>query len=255
MQAHLHEQLAVMLEDLRTQRTGWVASDLIAGCPDLARYCSEDGKTLLRIHGKRSLWDRAALVEFTDQVREVSDLALGPPFLIRTYLEQMRKSYFDAVHYAVAGILVLLMLYFRSGLRTFIALVPKVVGTLGMLGAMGLCGVNFNPANCMALPLTLGIGLVFGIHAVHRCLEHPDELLIEGSTGKSISLAAWTDIVSFGTMLTATNPAIFSIGFVMAVGVAANLLATYLLVPPLTVVFRERLTRGPGNAAVNQAGA
>jgi predicted RND superfamily exporter protein len=243
MQAHLHKQLGGLLETLQKQQTGLDIAQWKAKFPALLRYSSADGKTLLRVQGKHSLWERVALSEFTDQLATVTDRGVGPPYLIRSYLEQMRKSYFDAVRYAVAAIVVLLLLYFRSGLRTFIALVPKLAGTVGMLGAMGICGVNFNPANCMALPLTLGIGLVFGIHAVHRCLEHPDELLVDGSTGKSISLAAWTDIASFGTMLVASNPGIFSIGFVMAVGVGANLVATYLLVPPLVVIFRERLSK------------
>ena len=243
MQAHLHQELASMLQALRVQQTTLRLPEWKSRHPDVLRYSNEDGKTVLRIQGKKSLWERDSLTEFTDQVMTVTDRGMGPPFLIRSYLEQMRKSYYDAVRYAILAIVALLLIYFRSVLRTFIALVPKLAGTAGMLGAMGICGVEFNPANCMALPLTLGIGLVFGIHAVHRCLEEADELLVEGSTGKSISLAAWTDIVSFGTMLTASNPGIFSIGFVMAVGVAANLLATYLLVPPLVMLFRKQLRK------------
>ncbi len=241
MQTHLFGELSTMLGYLREHQTGLQLSQWSTQFPDLSRYSNSDGKTVLRVQGKRSLWERESLEEFTDQVASVTDRAIGPPFLIRSYLEQMRKSYYDAVGYAIVAIVVLLLAYFRALIPTFIALVPKVAGTLVMLGAMAICGVEFNPANCMALPLTLGIGLVFGIHAVHRCLEKPDELLVEGATGKSISLAAWTDIVSFGTMLTASNPGIFSIGFVMAVGVGANLLATYTMVPPLVVLFRDKL--------------
>lgn len=241
MEAYLYRELSVLLDFLHPHQTGLQIEDWKSGLPDLLRYSQADGTTLLRVQAKESLWERAPLERFTAEVSGVSEQAIGPPFLIRDYLEQMRKSYYDAVEYAVVAIILLLLLYFRALVTTFIALVPKVAGTLVMLGAMALCGIDFNPANCMALPLTLGIGLVFGIHAVHRCLEHPDQLLVEGSTGKSISLAAWTDIVSFATMLTASNPGIFSIGFVMAVGVAANLLATYTLVPPLVVLFRRHL--------------
>jgi predicted RND superfamily exporter protein len=243
MQVHLHAELQRMLGDLRQQHTGLTLQQWRVNFPALLRYSNEDGKTLLRVQSKVSLWERTPLTEFTRQLESVTDQVMGPPFLIRDYLEQMRASYYAAVRYAVVAIVLLLLLYFRCVIRTFIALIPKIVGTVGMLGAMGLCGVDFNPANCMALPLTLGIGLVFGIHALHRCLEHPEELLVEGSTGKSISLAAWTDITSFGTMLTASSPGIFSIGFVMAVGVGANLLATYLLVPPLVVLFRRQLSK------------
>jgi predicted RND superfamily exporter protein len=136
---------------------------------------------------------------------------------------------------------VLLALHFRSLVPTLIALVPKVVGAIGMFFAMALGGVELNPANCMALPLTLGIGLVFGIHAVHRCLEAPGALLVRGGTGKAIALSALTTIASFGTLMAASHPGIFSLGYVMATGVAANMLATFLLVPPLVVLFKNWL--------------
>jgi len=83
--------------------------------------------------------------------------------------------------------------------------------------------------------------LVFGIHAVHRCLECPDALLVSGATGKAIALSGLTTIASFGTLMVATHPGIFSLGFVMAFGVAANMIATYLLIPPLVVVFKKQL--------------
>ena len=95
----------------------------------------------------------------------------------------------------------------------------------------------------MALPLTLGIGLVFGIHAVHRLLESEEVLLVQGGTGKAIALSAWTTIASFGTLMVASHPGIFSLGFVMATGVGANMLATYLLVPPLIELSRNQLSR------------
>lgn len=243
MQRHLKAELDRTLVHLRRHQTHLDMSEWKAESSGVLRYSNSDGKTVLRVLAKDPLWERESLNAFVMEFDTVTDRGVGPPFLIRSYLEQMRRSYFDAVKYAVVCIVVLLLLHFRAVLPTVIALVPKVVGTVGMLAAMAVCGVDFNPANCMALPLTLGIGLVFGIHAVHRCLEHPDELLIGGSTGRAISLSAWTTIASFGTLMVASSPGIFSLGFVMAAGVGANLLATYLLVPPLVVLFRDRLKR------------
>jgi predicted RND superfamily exporter protein len=241
MQAHLKEELTHMLVGLGQQDASLELTRWKKHSPDLLRLSNLDGKTLLSVRSKGSLWNRDVLVGFLDQIESVTDRGLGPPFLIRNYLEQLRESYFDAVRYAVLAIVVLLGLHFRSATPTLIALVPKVVGAIGMFAAMSLAGIDLNPANCMALPLTLGIGLVFGIHAVHRCLESPDALLVRGGTGKAIALSALTTIASFGTLMAASHPGIFSLGFVMASGVAANMLATFLLVPPLVVVFRKKL--------------
>ena len=241
MQRHLKEELSYIVERLGQQDVDLDLERWKAAHPDLQRLSNSDGTTLLRIRAKGSLWDREVLVDFLDQIKTVTDKGVGPPFLIRNYLEQLRQSYFDAVRYAVLAIVILLALHFRSLVPTLIALVPKVVGAIGMFFAMALGGIELNPANCMALPLTLGIGLVFGIHAVHRCLEAPDALLVRGGTGKAIALSALTTIASFGTLMAASHPGIFSLGYVMATGVAANMLATFLLVPPLVVVFRKWL--------------
>jgi uncharacterized protein len=246
MQGHLKQELTDTISRLRRQDPDFEIQSWKERAPDIRRLSSPDGKTLLRVRSKGSLWEREVLVEFLDQVGSVTDKGIGPPFLVRGYLEQLRESYFDAVRYAILAIVVLLALHFRALLPTLIALVPKVAGAVGMFFAMACAGIDLNPANCMALPLTLGIGLVFGIHAVHRCLETPDTLLIQGATGKAIALSGWTTIASFGTLMSASHPGIFSLGFVMASGVAANMLATFLLVPPLVVVFRERLVP-PGN--------
>jgi uncharacterized protein len=241
MQGHLSSELSYMIERLGQQDAELDLTRWKERSPDLQRLSNLDGKTLLRVRSKGSLWNRDVLVDFLDQIQTVTDKGVGPPFLIRNYLEQLRKSYFDAVRYAVLAIVILLALHFRSVTPTVIALVPKVVGAIGMFCAMAVAGIELNPANCMALPLTLGIGLVFGIHAVHRCLESPDALLVRGGTGKAIALSALTTIASFGTLMAASHPGIFSLGFVMASGVTANMLATFLLVPPLVVVFRQRL--------------
>ena len=241
MQAHLKEELRYIVERLGEQETDLDLESWKAEHPDLQRLSNSDGTTLLRIRAKGSLWNRDVLVDFLDQIQSVTDKGVGPPFLIRNYLEQLRQSYFDAVRYAILAIVILLALHFRSLIPTLIALVPKVVGAVGMFFAMAVGGIELNPANCMALPLTLGIGLVFGIHAVHRCLESPDALLVRGGTGKAIALSALTTIASFGTLMAASHPGIFSLGYVMATGVAANMLATFLLVPPLVVMFRSRL--------------
>lgn len=241
MQRHLKSELTQLITRLGKQDPHLDLKEWKHQAPDVQRLSNLDGKTLLRVRSKGTLWDRKVLIEFLDEIETVTHDGVGPPYLIRNYLEQLRDSYFDAVGYAVLAIVVLLALHFRAIIPTLIALVPKVVGAVGMFAAMAAADIHLNPANCMALPLTLGIGLVFGIHAVHRCLESPDALLVQGATGKAIALSGWTTIVSFGTLMAANHPGIFSLGFVMASGVAANMLATYLLIPPLIVFFRDRL--------------
>ena len=55
-----------MLEDLRSQQTRLEIKEWKSHFPTLLRYSNVDGKTLLRVQGKHSLWERTALVEFTE---------------------------------------------------------------------------------------------------------------------------------------------------------------------------------------------
>ena len=72
--------------------------------------------------------------------------------------------------YAFLVIAVVLFLDFRKWGHTLIALVPWLLGVLLTLGIMGLCGVPLNPANMIAFPLILGVGVDNGVHILHDYL-------------------------------------------------------------------------------------
>ena len=241
MQSHLKIELTRFLKILKDQDPNLSLTDWRNKHPQLINYSNLDGKTVLRIQAKGDLWQRSVMDRFVTEIQSVTDRGLGPPFSIRSYLDELHRSYVQAVGYAMMAILVLLAVHFRAVLPTLIALTPKLVGAAAMFWAMAIFGIDLNPANCLALPLTLGIGLVFGIHAVHRSLENPDFYLVHGSTGRAIALSGLTTVTSFGTLMVATHPGIFSLGFVMATGVGANMLATYFFVPPLIELSRSRL--------------
>ena len=60
-------------------------------------------------------------------------------------------------------------------------MVPLVMGTIWMLGAMRLCGLAFNFANLVAVPLIIGVGIDNGVHVIHR-------VRLEGAAGMSVVL-------------------------------------------------------------------
>ena len=59
---------------------------------------------------------------------------------------------------------------FRSLSKTLIALTPLAMGVILSLGLMGLFGVPLNPANMIAFPLILGVGVDNGVHVLHDYL-------------------------------------------------------------------------------------
>jgi hypothetical protein len=64
-------------------------------------------------------------------------------------------------------------------------------------------------------------------------VQHPHDGIFSHSTGPAIALSASTTIAGFGTLMLAHHKGIASLGFVMTVGVAANLVTSLLLLPAL----------------------
>lgn len=205
-----------------------------------AREYGKHGFVQVRVFPKENVWERSAQERFVRDVEKVDPQAVGMPIMTYYDSQVLREANEQAGIYALVAIWVLLFLYFRNIKLALLALMPKVVGVLWMVGIMGACGVNFNSANFLALPMILGIGLVFGIHVVHRVLEEDDAGIFGLSTGPSIALAALTTMAGFGTLMLASYNGIASLGFVMTVGVGANLVSSAVLLPAVIKLMRRK---------------
>jgi len=235
----LHRDVEERLQWLKKQKLdpapGWERIN-----PELlARYRNPDGEWLIKIYARQDVWDKANLQEFQAQIGTVDPQATGLPQLTLAYLEQVHSSYWSAGRNALAAITVLLILYFRRIDRALLALAPKLLGMLWMLGAMGWMGVDFNPANATALPLTLGIGLVFGVHVMHQAIRQPGKLLFAGPTGRAVAVSGLSTVLGYASLMTTTYRGMSSLGLVMAVGIVSNLVTSLVILP----VVLDRFTR------------
>ena len=119
---------------------------------------------------KDCLWDFEPLEHFTEEVRTVDPEATGKPFGTVEGLKAMKDGLQRAGLYAFLVIAAVLFLDFRSLAHTLIALAPLVMGVMLTLGILGLFGVPLNPANMIAFPLILGVGVDNGVHVLHDYL-------------------------------------------------------------------------------------
>ena len=74
-------------------------------------------------------------------------------------------------HAVVAGALLvplILLIAFREPRDALLAMVPLVMGTVWMIGAMRWLDGPFNFANLVAVPLIIGVGIDNGVHVIHR---------------------------------------------------------------------------------------
>lgn len=197
------------------------------------RGLGRSGLLALRIYPKADLWDHQAMAQFVSEVHSVDPEAGGPPISIYFHTLQLKQAFERSGKTALAAISLILLVYFRNLRHTLLALLPKLLGILWMLGCMDLCGVQFNPVNFVGLPMILGIGLIFGVHIVHSLLENPHAPLFRQATGPAVALSGLTTIVGFATLMGASHRGVASFGFVMSVGVACNLFTALIVLPAL----------------------
>lgn len=195
----------------------------------LQRY-RRDGQWLVKIYPRECIWDPAHMQTFITQARTVDPEVSGRALLIMTYLEELHRSYWQAGRNALAAIALLLLLTYRHPGWAALAVLPKLLGMVWMLGALGWLGILFNPANATALPLTLGIGLVFGIHVVHDYQQGPGRGLTP-STQRAVLVSGLSTMLGYVALVTADYPGVASLGVVMALGVGSNLVAALWVLP------------------------
>jgi len=218
-------------DSLRNQDTSGPmrAEDLPAAFRN--RFVGVTGKYLLQVYPKEDVWRRDIQVEFVKEMRTIDPNVTGTPVQLLEYTSLLKNSYEQAAYYALVAIVILVLFHFRSVVCVILSLLPVGIGALWMVGLMGLCGVPFNPANIMTLPLVIGIGVTSGIQILNRFSEEQTASIFSKSTGLAVVVSALNTVAGFGSLLLAKHQGIQSLGFVMAIGTTTCMIAAVAFLP------------------------
>jgi hypothetical protein len=216
------------------------------------RYVGTGGEFLVRAFAKDSLWEFDALERFTTAAAATDPEATGKAFRTLEGLRAMKSGFERAGLYALAVIVAVLLLDFRSPKHLLLALFPLAVGVLLTAGVMGLCGVNLNPANLIALPLIVGVGVDNGVHVLHdyRGRAAGKVYRLGAATGRGVLVAALTTVLGFGTLMTARHEGMKSLGLALTLGVTFSMTAALVLLPAVLRLIDERALKARPTVAV-----
>lgn len=219
------------------------------------RFVGVTGKYLLMVYPKKDVWERQPQEEFVHQLESVVPEVTGTPVQLYAYTTELKESYIDAAKYSLAAIVVLVLLHFRSLLGVILALLPVAIGTAWMCGMMGWCGVMFNPANIMTLPLVIGIGVTNGIHVLNRFAEERETSIFGRSTGKALLVSGLTAVAGFGSLMLGKHQGIVSLGFVMSIGITTCMVAGVTFLPAVMTLLQRagfKIIKPSGGTAPRQ---
>jgi len=199
------------------------------------RFLGPNGRHLMKVYSRGSIWDMDAMERFVHDVRSVDPKATGNPLQTYEASRQMKRSYEQAALYALAAIFALIYLDFRSLRHTLLAMLPVGLGMLLMFGLLGWLGEPLNPANMIVLPLILGIGVDDGVHIVHDYLRRKGPYRMSASTASAILITSLTTMVGFGSLMIASHRGLQSLGRVLTIGVTCCLFSSFVMLPAALV--------------------
>jgi hopanoid biosynthesis associated RND transporter like protein HpnN len=241
---------ADLLADLRTLRS--VATPEPITPADLPtafreRYVGANGEFLVRAFAADSLWELDALERFTAAARAADPDATGKSFRTLEGLRQMRAGFETAGAVALLVIVAVLWLDLRRPRAVLLGLLPLAAGVVCTLGVMGAAGLPLNPANLIALPLIVGVGVDNGVHVLHDHAERtPGRLYRLGAaTGRGITVAGLTTVLGFGALGLARHRGMASLGLALTLGVTFCMAAAVLLLPAILRLADARRLRRP----------
>jgi hopanoid biosynthesis associated RND transporter like protein HpnN len=231
-QTAVRGDLLAVLDLLRSQRS---SAPTLADLPAelRVRYLSPQGDFLLSVAPASNIWEKGPLDEFLGQVATCTPELVGHPVVSEHILSSFARAYVRAPWLTLLGVGLVMGLYLRRGRDIVLGLLPTGLGVVGVLGAMGLEAVQFNAVNFVALPICVGIGAVYGVHSLHRMTELGGPKILTSSTGPAIFLSGLTTWIGFWCLTLAQHEGMASLGWVISVGVAVNLLVSLLVLPAL----------------------
>jgi len=199
------------------------------------RFVSADGKYLLLVYPNINIWEREEMEKFLYEMRRIDPDVTGNAVHMFESSQLMIDGYVNAGLYALAAIFLYLMLTLRNLKTTLLVLIPTLAGAVLTLGLMRLTGIQFNMANLVILPLILGIGVVDGVHIMHRCRESSEcgTNVISKSTGQAVILTSLTTMIGFGSLMVADHQGVYSVGLVLTLGVGSCMITSITLLPAL----------------------
>lgn len=198
------------------------------------RYVGPHGKWLIEIYANASVWDMQPLRGYVNEVQSVDPNATGKPISTLHALEEMNAGYLQSAWLAFLVIVVAVWFDFRRLDLALLSLAPLMMGFVSLFGVMGLFDIPFNPANLIALPMVLGIGIDYGVHILHDFRTHRHgQYFLSQRLVKALLLSSGTTVLSFATMMISRHQGMKSIGIVLAVGVTACAVGALVLLPSI----------------------
>ncbi len=185
-------------------------------------------------------WKVSALKRFAETVRAMKlgpDVIIGgSAFVFSDMLAAMVKDGPIATAAAMIGSVLVVLIVLGAGRGARVTITCAGLGVMGMLSAAYAMGIKVNFLDFVALPITIGIGVDYGVNIVTRARQTPGDQAGRKAlvtTGPVVALCSYTTVVGYASLLFSQNRGIHTFGLSAMIGELTCLSAAILLAPAL----------------------
>jgi len=211
--------------------------------------------SIIHISPSRDLWGRSETDTFVDAIRGKLEhggvgrsayTLTGSSILSAELRGIIMDNLRQALWWACLGILFVLLIYYRKPAYCALAILPVMLGMTVLTGIMVIFRIDFNFLNIIVVPMIAGIGIDDGVHLANTFRGSGDKDILPAITltARAVLLTSLTTLVGFGSIILAHYPGLQSMGYVAVIGIAACLVISLLVMPPLFCLLRSR-RQGP----------
>ncbi len=216
------EMLPRSIVELLTERDGRVGYLVsVAPADDLDEL---DGHDLIRF---------ATAVRTLDLGNHEVVTTSGASVIFADILETIASDGPLATALAIGGLAVMLALVLGLDRRAVAVFAATTCGSLLMVAVCALSGLKINFLDFVALPITLGLGVDYGINIAHRQLATRDPLATLRTSGAAVFVCSLTTMIGYASLLASANLAIRGFGLASLIGEVTTVLAALILVPAI----------------------
>lgn len=222
----------------------------------ISPYISADGnqaRILARIKDSdHTLIRNDLLNKINDEVNEnfiasgESMRLSGISVLYNNVLQSLYRSQILTLGTVFVCILIMLLVLFRNFTLAIIGTLPNIFTALFILGAMGLLKIPLDIMTITIAAITIGIGVDYAIHYIHRFRKEINEngdyyeaiKTVQTTVGKALYYTSVTITLGFIILVSSSfKPSIY-FGLFTSLAMIVSLLATFTIIPLLMNLLR-----------------
>ncbi|QGA80954.1 MMPL family transporter [Candidatus Nanohalobium constans] len=183
-------------------------------------------------------------VERNDKPASIEAGYTGDPFINQAFQEQSQSTQGQTTLISLVGVLVLVVVLFRSVANGLTSLSALIFGIMSGFGVYGLLGLNLSPATSGAISMGMGIAIDFGIQSVSRYREEREDLSVQGSVQNMIlgiinpmTIALVAAVIGFTALSFGRITFLSDLGTMLTLTTLFAYIGALTLIPVLLVIY------------------